>query len=167
MKRKIREAPPIPRHQPIVWVLVADKSVAKIFFKTKQKLRILTEILPQPTLTEGMDNRNLGRNRSPSGRHMKYDPAMTESRQDEITFVGEICSRLDRAAQNGEFEMLAVIAPPVILGLLRAGFSPAVQERIFSTINKELAHHDTEDITKALSIVFPDSNETSDVSRGL
>jgi len=125
---------------PRVWVMVADRHTARIFIRRGDDVSLVAAIAPRGGEQSRMTNRRIGRvfsaGRS-SVRH-KYDPHMSVSHKEEITFAHEIADWLD--AENGKrsFDRLVLIAAPHMLGELRMKIAPRVCARIVAEINKDL-----------------------------
>jgi protein required for attachment to host cells len=152
---------PIPGKHPLMWVLVADDGVARVYIRTGQHLRIRSEIFPPSVpLDEELANDTVGRNaNSATGQRHKYEPSMNESRQDELEFAREICFWINKSAQDDEFERIVVIAAPKMLGMLRPGFSAVVQDRIIAEINKDLTGQDLKKLEKDLPSLIANAVE--------
>ena len=56
--------------------------------------------------------------------------------------------RLEKAHAEGAFERLIVVAPPVLLGDLRAHMSRGLQSILAASIDKDLTHLPDEDIRR-------------------
>ena len=72
-----------------------------------------------------------------SGRHsmeLPTDPAREEKR----LFAERLAAHLDRAAEDGAFDRLIVVAAPHTLGDLRAALSDKVRRRIHAELDKDL-----------------------------
>jgi protein required for attachment to host cells len=69
----------------------------------------------------------------------------------EQKFAERIADDLYRMGHAQEFAALVVVAPPRMLGDLRAALHPEVTERIVAEIPKDLAGHPLPEITRLLS----------------
>lgn len=69
----------------------------------------------------------------------------------EERFATEIAEALYRAAQAHQFEQLAVVAPPKILGNMREAFHKDVAARVVAEIPKDLTSHPVPEISRMLS----------------
>lgn len=157
--RKIRY--PAPGQHPVMWVLVADEGVAKVYVRGGQNLTLRSEIFPPVVqMDEELDNDTIGRTEnSTTGQRHKYEPSMNESRQDEMEFAREICFWINKSAQNDEFEKIIVIAAPRMLGMLRPGFSAVVQDRILVEINKDMTGRDLKSLERDLPTLIANAME--------
>jgi protein required for attachment to host cells len=57
---------------------------------------------------------------------------------------------LEEAAEDNEAD-LVIVAPPQFLGSLRDHLSVSVKRRLLAEIEKDLAHHETDDVAEAIS----------------
>jgi protein required for attachment to host cells len=71
---------------------------------------------------------------------------------DEERFAAGIAERLNRAAEEDQFEHIVIVAPPKVLGELRREFSKKLQGRILAEIDKDLTHHTFPEIAKVLGV---------------
>ena len=71
---------------------------------------------------------------------------------DEERFAAGIAERLNRAAEEDQFEHIVIVAPPKVLGELRREFSKKLQGRILAEIDKDLTHHTFPEIAKILGV---------------
>jgi len=78
-----------------------------------------------------------------------------ESRQDpheaaEAAFAREVAARLERAAAEGCYGRLFVVAPPVFLGQLRPALGAETRRRLAGTLDKDLTRAAVRDIAEHL-----------------
>jgi protein required for attachment to host cells len=69
----------------------------------------------------------------------------------EQKFAAQIAADLYRMGHAQEFAALVVVAPPRMLGDLRAALHPEVTQRIVAEIPKDLTGHPLPEITRLLS----------------
>jgi protein required for attachment to host cells len=72
--------------------------------------------------------------------------------QAERRFAGEIAERLYALEQAHQFDDLVVVAPPKLLGDLRAALHPEVTQRILAEIPKDLTAHSLPELRDMLSL---------------
>lgn len=70
--------------------------------------------------------------------------------QAEDRFARHVAEMLAHASQEDEVG-LVIVAPPHFLGALRAELSDSVRRRVRAEIAKDLVHHETDDIARAIS----------------
>lgn len=81
-------------------------------------------------------------------------PAMSETdfhQQEEDRWAKEAADELRRRALRNDFEALAIVAPPKVLGVLRKEFHKEVERRIVLTRNKEMTDRPIPDIEELLA----------------
>jgi protein required for attachment to host cells len=69
---------------------------------------------------------------------------------EEARFAATIAERLNRAAEQNQFEHIVIAAPPKVLGELRREYSKRLQGKILAEIDKDLTHHTFPNIAKVL-----------------
>lgn len=141
------------RHRPPhIWVIVADKRIARIFCKYGQKLELIGEASPTKTERKnGMPDDSMGRVISHGGtvRH-KLEPHEMPGHHDAILFAHDLSVWLENAAKNGLYDRLVLIAAPKTLGYLRERLGQAVQSRIIAEVNKDLTKLNEKALQKQL-----------------
>src|SRR3954447_21535216 len=70
--------------------------------------------------------------------------------QEEVRWIEEAAEELKRRALRGDFEALAIVAPPKSLGTLRKKLHKEVEKRIVCTVNKEMSGRPIPDIEALL-----------------
>jgi protein required for attachment to host cells len=68
----------------------------------------------------------------------------------EARFAKEVAEILDRAAQDGAFEDIVIVAPPRVLGDLRAEIRPETATKVLAEIPKNLTNHPVDRIGSVL-----------------
>jgi protein required for attachment to host cells len=79
-----------------------------------------------------------------SGRSTYEEPDFQQ--QEEDRWIKEAADELKKRALRGDFESLAIIAPPKALGVLKKCLHKEVEKRIAFTINKEMSGRPVPDI---------------------
>ena len=135
-------------------VLIADGRQAR-FLRNKGtprqvelSLERALEIHNPPTRDQGTDRpgRYMGSDGSNRGAYEQTD----WHRLAEEQFAVEIATTLHRMHQARELEDLVVIAPPRMLGSLRAAFHPQVTARVVAEVTKELTSRSLPDLEALL-----------------
>lgn len=70
--------------------------------------------------------------------------------QEEDRWIKEAADELKSRALRGDFEALAIVAPPKALGVLKKGLHKEVEKRIVCTVNKEMSGRPIPDIEALL-----------------
>jgi protein required for attachment to host cells len=71
---------------------------------------------------------------------------------EEERFAASVAERLNRAAEEDQFDRIVIVAPPKVLGELRPEFSKKMQGKILAEIDKDLTHHTFPEIAKVLGV---------------
>lgn len=129
------------------WVLVADAARARIFATDRwlHRFEELTSYIHIPSRLRETDVYTDGRGRQAvAGDYSRVGaaPARTDlhSREAE-SFAREVGLNLERAAHDGSFDALVVVAPPGFLGALRHAMSGEVTTRVTHTIAKDYSRY--------------------------
>ncbi len=123
------------------WVLVADKSRARIFRAEKpasplQEIKDLTH--PEARLHEG----DLITDKTGGEPIHKQDGA--------DRFAADVCAELDKSRISDALHKLYVVAAPTFLGLLRKHQSSGLKQIIAGELDKNLSTQDPASIRKQL-----------------
>jgi len=70
---------------------------------------------------------------------------------DEDRWAKDAADELKKRALRNDFDALAIIAPPKVLGVLRKEFHKEVERRIVLTLNKEMTDRPIPDIEELLA----------------
>ncbi|MGZ9096824.1 MAG: host attachment protein [Micavibrio sp.] len=153
---KNNDVSPIPHKKPVIWILVADKHVARLFRKNGHGIEPFAEIKPVPHEKKDITNKSVGRAVSSSSGtiHHKYEPHMNESRKDALSFVQEITDWLHEPARDNAFDRLVLVAAPQMLGELRKILSKPVQARIVAEVDKDLTKMSEKDLQAELEKIL-------------
>lgn len=80
-----------------------------------------------------------------------YQEKIEPKKQEMIEFAKRIADYLDDARKANKLNKLLIVAAPAFLGELRNHLSTQTSEKIVFELDKNLAHHDVEDIREHLS----------------
>jgi protein required for attachment to host cells len=142
------------------WVLVADSSRARIF-EADAPSAALREIetlahpesrLHEQDLTSDLPGRSFDSHGQ--GRHA-MEAKLSPKQQERLSFVHQICDRLDSAVEQGRYQQLILVATPSLLGLLRKHVSTDTEKRISYELDKNIAQLSAEQIRKHLPDRLP------------
>lgn len=149
---KNNDDPPVSPQKPVIWILVADKHVARLFKKNGHGVEAFGEIKPVPHEGKDITNKTVGREVSSSSGaiHHKYELHMNESRKESLSFSHKIADWLDDSAKDGAFDRLVLVAAPQTLGELRQILSNPVQARIVAEVDKDLTKMNEKELQKEL-----------------
>ncbi|NBS64395.1 MAG: host attachment protein [Betaproteobacteria bacterium] len=138
------------------WVVVADSARARIFVATElpAPLREIEDLI-QP---EGrMSERTLLHDRpgrsfeSVGGARHAISPHTSPRALSRHRFAERIAERIDRGLAEGSFRRLALVAPPAMLGALRAALSPPCKAHCELEIASDIGRMGRVDIERHLA----------------
>ena len=136
------------------WVMVADKSKARIFTIADPRGELLDEVVlehPQArereqTLTSDRPGRSF--DSTGQGRHA-MGTSVEPDQQETIRFAKQIADHVQVAHNEGRCDRLLLVAGPPLLGLLREPLNTLTGLRV-SEIEKNLGQYDAREIRKHL-----------------
>lgn len=142
------------------WVLVADAGQAK-FYENLGPGKGLTELggeamkhdLP-PTRDIGTDKPGRSFDSAGEGRHAMA-PRVDWHEQAKSDFARTVAARLDKALKKKSFDRLILVAPPKMLGDLRAALSDRTSKHVTGEINKDLTGLTVTQIADQVGAVAP------------
>lgn len=134
----------------IVWVLVADRSRAKIFHalpEGRPSFVSLAEFeFPEGRqLAQDTESDSPGRLQLRGASRSATEPHTDRAHQTALRFAGDLMKYLNSACHEGRFEKLFIIAPPLFLGTLRSLYEPPLKKQIVLEVDKDLTGlHETD-----------------------
>jgi protein required for attachment to host cells len=136
------------------WVIVADKSKARIFTVEDPRGALMDEVVlehPQArereqTLTSDRPGRSF--DSKGQGRHA-MGTSVEPDQQETIRFAKQIADHVQAAHNEGRCDRLLLVAGPPLLGLLREPLNTLTGLRV-SEIEKNLGQYDAREIRKHL-----------------
>lgn len=143
------------------WVVVADGGRARLFAMEKG----ISSLYQMPDgEMEGPHRRNRdiktdkpGRAFDSTGQHRHaLEPHSDPARNDERHFLKSVVDRVDAARKDGALTGVIVVAPPRVLGELRALMPPALSKIVTHEVDRDLAHATIDDIRDHVGeAIFP------------
>ena len=140
---------------PRLWILVADAGRAKVlaYEKPGRPLRPLDGLMFDNELPPSRDilADRPGRSFESVGatRHAQENP--TDPRRElKRMFATRLAGTLQDRLQVGDFDALAVVAPPSFMGDLRAVWPDGLRARITSELTRDLTNSPAEELQSAL-----------------
>lgn len=124
------------------WVLVADRSRARIYETTSTK-RSLSQLISFDHVEgrlhrQDMESDQEGRLCLPGGAGASPEPREDAKHREARRFASELCDYLDAACRKDQFDQLIVVAPPFFLGVLRHHLPTNLKSRITCEYDQEL-----------------------------
>lgn len=102
-----------------------------------------------PTREQGTDRP--GRKHEAMGHSRSAVEQTDWHQQQEQRFAAEIAEMLYKLGHDGDYEELVVVAPPKMLGDLRAKFHPRVSDAVVAEVPRDLTTYSVPEIGKLLS----------------
>ena len=133
--------------KPIVtWILIADAARARIIAHTGPGKGL--QAVPNRTFDHDLQgNQDImadreGRSFSSGsgGRRSAMERPSDPARRDKQAFAGELAGVLEKDLQKGAYDRLVMVAPPKMLGDLRAALASNVSDAVYGELDKDLTH---------------------------
>jgi protein required for attachment to host cells len=142
------------------WIVVADGAQARILLYTGHESGVRQ--LPNsdfrefhPPTRELVTDRPARVQESGSATRHAIEPRTDAHEQRKERFLAQLTSRLERAAQNNEFEHLVVVAPAPAMGELRKDFSPLLKQRLHGEFVHDYVHQPNDYIYRHIKDGLP------------
>ena len=144
------------RNMNYMMIVVADSTRARIFTVDTARSplnEIETMVHPEGRIHEkNMVSDLPGKESGKGGGGDHAFQEIIEPKKHEMTvFAKRISDYLDDTRKTNNLKNLVIIAAPALLGELRAHLSAATGEKVVFELDKNLAHHNEDDIRKHLS----------------
>jgi protein required for attachment to host cells len=123
---------------PREWVVVADRSRANIYRKTRHGLEKIAEAQADHNIRDG----HLG------ALHHGYDRKSNHRYHDDALFIFSLSEWLDQALGERAFDRIVLVTPPHMLGDIRQALSRNVRKHIVAEVHKDmvkLSPHEIQD----------------------
>lgn len=140
------------------WVLVGDGRKALVFRNAgspdKPRLVVQTvfEAPPNPSTAEqGTERPTRVMSSAENGTRRSAVEPTDWHEIAEARFARDVAAALGAAARQGQFDRLAVVAPPKTLAELRAAFDDPVKRRLIGELDKTLTNHPVPEIERLLA----------------
>lgn len=146
-------------HPTITWILVADGQRARIV-ENGGPGNGLRPVTPEPLVHADPPSRDLGTDRpgrvgeSVGGARHAIEPRTDPHRNEKRRFAQDLADRLDRAAAEGAYTRLILVAPPQMLGDLRDVLTARTRALVAAEIDKDLTKADDRDLKEHLEAVI-------------
>jgi len=135
----------------MTWVLVADKSHAKLYTMSGRASGLTLEQewdhevsrKHEQELTSDLPGRAF--DRMGDARHAMSQPVDPKDHEAEL-FAHELIAEMDKGRVNNAFKHLSLVAPPEFLGLLRKQCGSTLEQLVSDTVDKNLVFEDAETV---------------------
>ncbi|WP_035244003.1 host attachment protein [Desulfonatronovibrio hydrogenovorans] len=139
-----------------IWVLAADNSRARLFETTKRtalekEIQSMVHPAGRKSVHDLVEDRP-GRNPhvADSEKRVAYAPSVDPKKHEAHQFARSLAGILNKAARNNEFQKLYILAPPSMLGMLRAELDHHSKEKLLAQVDKNVTQLKMEEIRKQL-----------------
>lgn len=127
-----------------VWVLVCDAARGRVFsvsgnnaeWRPVQSFRHDSARSKSSELVTDREGRRASV--GASSHHNALAPSSSLKEQGERRFAHELSTFLEREAQEHRFHRWVLVAPPQMLGMVKAALSPTLAARLMTTVDKDL-----------------------------
>ena len=139
------------------WILIADGARAHIV-SNEGPGKGLKTIPGQDYTGTNLPTRELGTDKPgrtfdrAGGRHHSMEPRVDWHRYEKHKFIRSIAKVLDKAAGQGTFDRLILVAPPEILGELRSSLGKLASGRVVAELAKDLTNLSSHPLPENLSV---------------
>ncbi|ULO22771.1 host attachment family protein [Methylocystis sp. SB2] len=137
------------------WVLVGDGRRA-LFFQNHGDAELLDLRVVETRVDDNPPTHEQGTDR-PGRSFTSFSPGRSAMQNtdwhelEEERFARAMADRINQAAESGELDAIAIIAPPKALGEIRKELSVKAQSKVVGELAKDLTRHPLKDIEKALT----------------
>ncbi|RNJ51496.1 host attachment protein [Methylocystis hirsuta] len=137
------------------WVLVGDGRRA-LFFQNHGDAELLDLRVVETRIDDNPPTHEQGTDR-PGRSFTSFSPGRSAVQNvdwhelEEERFARAMADRINQAAESGELNAIAIVAPPKALGEIRKELSVKAQSKVVGELAKDLTRHPLKDIEKALT----------------
>jgi len=137
------------------WVLVGDGRRA-LFFQNHGDAELLDLRVIETRIDDNPPTHEQGTDR-PGRSFTSFSPGRSAVQNvdwhelEEERFARAMANRINQAAESGELNAIAIVAPPRALGEIRKDLSVKAQGKVVGELAKDLTRHPLKEIEKALT----------------
>lgn len=144
-----------PQRPETTWILVADRSRARIFAGEWPELSALNQLAELSHLEGEAHQRDIetdtqGRFYEGRGPKHKADSGVDFKHKTALDFSHEIAARLEEGKSRNRYGRLVLIAPALFLGVLRETLPEQIHRLVVADLDKDLTAADEATIIHAL-----------------
>jgi protein required for attachment to host cells len=135
-----------------LWIVVADAKQARVYGTSalEGEWWLVKALAPRPAAGLNAHEHRPG-NSAHEGRYAApFAPHTPPPDVEETHFADEIAKVLERGRVDHTYLRLYLVAPPHLLGLIRAGLSPTTLEMVRRSLDQELTHYPVDDVARRL-----------------
>ncbi len=142
------------------WILIADGAHGRILYTEgwESGLTIVSahdsDAATKRTRELGTDRPGRVQDSAGPARHA-MEPRVDWQRHEKHLFAKEMAKTLNKGAHNNAYDRLVLVAPPAILGELRAALDKTARELVSAELDKDLTQVPLHDLPKRLRKITP------------
>lgn len=137
------------------WILVANKSNARIFErKSRKDFKLVGSLTnPEAKLNEGerVSDRNGSMAQSNGHGQQSFTPKTTAKEHNEEIFAKEINEFLEKNRNQNKFDDLEIVAAPSFLGVIRNNLDKELNKQVSNCLNKDFSQRSDDEIRKLMA----------------
>lgn len=137
------------------WVIVANKSNARVYERTKRRDLKLIECLENPVAKTSEADQVSDRRGSMAQSHgygqQSFTPRTSAKEHNEISFAKEINDFLEKCRTRNKFDELEIVASPSFLGILKKNLDKELNKQVVNYLNKDFGHRTDREIRKLIA----------------
>jgi protein required for attachment to host cells len=141
------------------WVLIAHRGGARVFEnKGPGKGLILLQDIPHPEgklKSKDLGSDEPGRSFDSHGARHSFEQEVGPAAHVSEVFARQIAGILEEGRVGHRYGRLVLVAEARFLGILRAALSRETSTLVTATVNKDLGHVETQEVSKHLQDVLP------------
>lgn len=142
-------------HPQTSWVLVADRAHARIFSTSDPELRDLSEVKTLIHSESAVHARDVltdrpGRFAGLHGEYVSGEPETDFRHQTAQDFAVQIVAELEHGRTQNRYGQLIIIAPSLLLGVLRKHLPEALKKLIIAEVDKELVRRPVSELAESV-----------------
>lgn len=134
------------------WIIVANKTIIRIFEEKAGKLKIVDRIL----LLHNESQTRLCAAEYGEKSLLKYNPGVyiPSNKNELLNFTHHVTAKMDEALWKGDFDQLVLIADSALIGILFRALSYPVRARTLALVNPDLVWLETGILEKEIPDVI-------------
>jgi protein required for attachment to host cells len=125
------------------WILVADRGRARVLHAIPDATvfpTLVTFVHPEADMKRSdLESDASGRTRQPGEARTALEPHTDHKHLTAERFAHELTEHLEKARQEGRFERLFVVAPPLFLGELRKSWKHPLAAMVAGEVDKDFS----------------------------
>lgn len=145
------------------WILVADRGRARVLHAIPGATvypTLATYLHPESDLTRQQgESDSPGRMALEGSARSTFEPHTDHKHLTAERFAHELTEHLEKARQEGRFDRLFVVAPPLLLGELRKSRKQPLNAMVAGEVDKDLSGLGDHELMEHLRSAVPDAGK--------